>query len=189
MSSQHLEVALILNNGRPTWRLRDLGSRNGTFVRATSALLRSGQEFLLGTQRFKLLLGAPVAAPESFPKPERRSTMGWQQLSVVPPPAARLVRVSPAGELPCLELEAGEFLLGSDATKCRAAITDDPFVSSVHARLKCDPKGRWQIENVDSVNGVWIRIDDLPVDGYCEFLAGEQRFVLRIPDHENPTAR
>jgi hypothetical protein len=59
---------------------------------------------------------------------------------------------------------------------------DDPFVNARHARLRRDAKGRWHVENNRSVNGVWLRIDQpLPLEGSCQFLLGEQRFIFRVP--------
>jgi pSer/pThr/pTyr-binding forkhead associated (FHA) protein len=187
LSSLHAEIVRTERKGRPTWIIRDLNSTNGTFVRTASAILRNGQEFLIGIQRFRASEAA--AAAPSQANADLRSTMGWQKIGTTPAAGGLcLIRIRPTGEEPCLTLQSGEFAIGSDPQRCAVVIQDDPFVSPVHAKLLRDPKERWIVENSASLNGLWARIDEMPVESYCEFLAGEQRFILRIPWYENPPA-
>jgi hypothetical protein len=57
----------------------------------------------------------------------------------------------------------------------------DPYVSSVHARVTVDEQGRSFLENVNSLNGIWVRIQEQRIDQNCEFQCGEQRFLFRLP--------
>ena len=58
---------------------------------------------------------------------------------------------------------------------------DDPFVNPRHARLYRDPKGQWHVENNKSVNGLWLRVGEIPLGANCQFRMGEQRFLFRMP--------
>ena len=50
-----------------------------------------------------------------------------------------------------------------------------------HARLSRDAKGRWHVNNNKSVNGVWLRIEQMELTGSCQFQIGEQRFSFKVP--------
>ena len=51
---------------------------------------------------------------------------------------------------------------------------------STHARLYRDAKGRWHVANNKSANGVWVRAEQMPLTGSCQFQVGEQRFLFRV---------
>jgi hypothetical protein len=70
-----------------------------------------------------------------------------------------------------------EYWIGSDRAACEVTPTDDPYVSPRHAKLSRDSKGRWQVSNNRSVNGVWVRIEHTDLTGSCH---GEQRFSFKV---------
>src|SRR5947209_14794544 len=53
VSNRHAEIARVNEGGRQSWYLTDLDSTNGTYVRVSEALLRDGQELLLGSRRYR----------------------------------------------------------------------------------------------------------------------------------------
>ncbi|MFN4261852.1 MAG: FHA domain-containing protein [Gemmataceae bacterium] len=177
MSGRHAEVSRRLEGGRYRWHLIDLQSLNGTFARVSRSLLRAGQELMIGANRFRFDLPAPGAGAEPD-QPPATGTSGWQKITpshLLP----SLVELSPQGEGERHLLNKTEAWIGRDPQRC-AIVLDDPLVSPRHARLRRDDRGRWQIENAKSVNGVWLRIDSIPISSTCQFQLGEQRFFARV---------
>lgn len=139
------------------WRLTDLGSASGTFVRVMRARLHADSEVILGGTRLRLRMhGAeawlvehlPEAIAQSGPTPEERS-------HALRPPGSTIGR---RGHGCTIEL-------------------DDPFVSPSHAECTLTPRG-WQVRNL-GVNGLWVRIGGpVPLREPSQFLCGEQRFVF-----------
>ena len=163
ISGRHLAITLRVESGRYRYFLTDLGSRNGTFVRVSRAALKAEQELLLGARRYLFQTGSLAGnAPPAQTLP-------------------RLVEMAARGhgnEFPLME---GDNILGTDADRCDITITGDPFVSSTHAQIFKDRKSRWVIENLNSLNGIWLRIEEMALDTGGEFQIGEQRFLVRIP--------
>jgi pSer/pThr/pTyr-binding forkhead associated (FHA) protein len=179
MSGRHAELTRELDKGRPRWYLTDLRSTNGTYVRTSHTLLRNGQDFLIGSRRFRFEAApADVLPAEGAGEPIGPGTRGWQG----PPPGQlvpSIVEVTLHGPGPRTPLKRAEHWLGRDATRCDIVLADDPLVSPRHARLFLDPKGRWRLENAQSLNGTWVRIERMPLDGAGQFQLGEQRFLVR----------
>ena len=63
MSSRHAEI--IREGAKPpyTWFLRDVGSKNGTFVRCDNAPLRPDRLIMLGSRRFRMHMPGGGPAP------------------------------------------------------------------------------------------------------------------------------
>ncbi len=61
-------------------------------------------------------------------------------------------------------------------------VGDDPFLNGRHARIFRDRRGRWTVEDVNSLNGVWVRIQRAALERSSEFQLGEQRFLFKLPD-------
>jgi pSer/pThr/pTyr-binding forkhead associated (FHA) protein len=76
-------------------------------------------------------------------------------------------------------LPGAEHWIGRDSRRCSIVI-DDRMLSPRHARLYRDAKGRWHIENAQSLNGLWLRISAIPLERGGHFQCGEQRFVVKI---------
>jgi len=191
ISARHAELVRQLHDdGRWLWTLKDLSSTNGTFARVATAILKDGQEFLVGRTRYQFAAGAdPNAAGAAAPCP-------GQEGSSVPSKSARttmpvssdaekmllpsLAEFMPAGPGARIPLFRDEHWLGADRTHCEIVPTEDDFVSPRHARLSRDSKGRWHIANNKSVNGVWLRIDEIDLQNSCYFQIGEQRFSFKV---------
>jgi pSer/pThr/pTyr-binding forkhead associated (FHA) protein len=92
-----------------------------------------------------------------------------------------LVEMAPRGNGTEYSLGEGDNIVGSSKSRSTLTIAGDPFVSSTHARVFKDKKNRWIIENLNSLNGIWLRIEEMALDTGGEFQIGEQRFLVRIP--------
>ncbi len=186
VSSIHVEIKLRIEEGRYRYYLRDWPSRNGTFVRVSRAALKPNQELLIGARRYFLSGGEPTGnKPSADPAnlSPSKATRGWEDLSGVDLSqfVPKLIEMTPRGNGREFSLIEGENLLGSDDSRCQVTITGDPFVSGTHARILKDKKQRWVIENLGSLNGIWLRIDEMALDTGGEFQIGEQRFLVKIP--------
>jgi hypothetical protein len=178
MSSRHAELRQTVVRDKLRWTLVDLKSTNGTYVRIGHAVLEHGQEFILGRSRFRF---ENPPAERSQPKPAgRQSTRPWQN-PATNHAAPAVVELTADGSGPRVLLARPEIWLGKDAGYCQLAISADPFVSARHARIRRDEEGRWILENNKSVNGVWLRIEQIAFKGTCRFLLGEQQFMVRVP--------
>jgi hypothetical protein len=177
ISTRHAE--LIRQQHRESWRwiLNDLGSTNGTYVRVGSGILRHEQEFIIGRThyRFDAAKGDNTLSEES---PKTNATISWQEsgaLTQIP----SIVELTPKGEGRRIPITTSEVWIGRDSS-CQIVPKEDPFANARHARIHRDVKGRWFIDNNRSLNGVWIRVEQMPLDGNCQFLLGEQRFKMQV---------
>jgi pSer/pThr/pTyr-binding forkhead associated (FHA) protein len=182
MSGEHAEITCAEKDGGYEWQLRDLKSTNGTFLRAERFVLRNGKEILLGGRRYVFRHPGVVTAVAGQAGRDIRSTQPYQ-----PPPSnvaqqlsARLVELTAAGEGREFLLGDESALFGSDAARCRLVVVNDPFLDAEHARLFQDNRGRWVVEDRDSLNGLWVRIERVTLDRASEFQLGGQRFRFRI---------
>lgn len=179
ISTRHAELFCVLQGGYYVWKLRDLGSTNGVFVRAARILLQPDQEILIAGRRLKVVFPNTLPSPPSRPTPN--ITSSWQLGPVAMPTAAAPRLIDVAAESPTFEivLEGSEFWLGRDPASCRV-ILDDPLVSPRHARFFLDERRRWCVENCGSLNGVWARISEIDLGKGGEFQCGEQQFAVKI---------
>jgi pSer/pThr/pTyr-binding forkhead associated (FHA) protein len=177
ISSRHIEIVRRGDGPAARWSLHDLNSTNGTFVRAGTVALRVGQELLFGTRRFVFKTPALVSEAQS---PVAASTQKWQALSAgeTQRPQPSLAELRPDGAGRCFPFTGTEMTLGRDLS-C-SIVVDDPMVSLRHARIAQDAKGRWFVHNTGSKNGVWARIEEIPLDRGGQFQCGEQRFSIKI---------
>lgn len=181
MSGRHAELFRQFSNERFRWYLRDLGSTNGTYVRINTTQVRNGQEFLIGTRRFRFSTGmqADPAAMQEEAAEASKGTRGWQSVSVAEL-LPSVVELTPRGEGQRSYLNKSEHFLGRDAGQCDILLSDDLMVSARHARLHRDAKGRWLLENCGARNGVWLRIDKIAIENSAQFQLGEQRFLIKV---------
>jgi pSer/pThr/pTyr-binding forkhead associated (FHA) protein len=178
ISTRHAELIRQQNRGSWRWILNDLGSTNGTYVRVSSGILRHEQEFLIGRTRYRFdAAKGDGTLPDESPK--AGGTVSWQEsgaLAVIP----SVVELTPRGEGSRIPITTGEIWIGRDPN-CQVVVSkEDPFANARHARIYRDGKGRWFIENNRSLNGVWIRVEQMPLDAGCQFLLGEQRFKMQV---------
>jgi pSer/pThr/pTyr-binding forkhead associated (FHA) protein len=181
MSGRHAEISRQRGPGGFRWLLTDLQSTNGTFVRVGSTILRHHNELRIGGNhyRFEAPASSAAAADEAGPAAQDQATRSYQGPSVrsLVPSLVELVGGS-TGQRFALTLP--EYWIGRDPKACPIARPDDLLLNPRHARLFRDAKAQWHIENNRSVNGLWLRIDQIPLDTACQFRLGEQRFLLRV---------
>jgi hypothetical protein len=182
MSGRHAELRQSQAGEKYRWTLVDLQSSNGTYVRVGQAVLHHGQEFLLGSARYRFesQASADSAAADADGAGEQRTRL-WQAPAREPNSAA-LVELTSTGDGSRHLLEGGENWLGKDAARCRIVLSKDPLVSARHARIRRRDDGRWLLENNNSVNGVWMRVEQISFKGTCRFLLGEQKFTIKTPE-------
>jgi pSer/pThr/pTyr-binding forkhead associated (FHA) protein len=180
MSSRHAAIKQTTVKDALRWALVDLGSTNGTFVRVSHALLEDGTELILGRTRLRLENKSLAQSAKLKPAAAEQTTRLWQ-----PPPsnsdAPAIVEVTNDGTARRVLLNKPEIWLGKDAAHCQMVLPADPFVSARHARIRCDDEGRWVIENNKSVNGVWLKVDQIVFKDSCRFMLGEQVFLVQVP--------
>jgi pSer/pThr/pTyr-binding forkhead associated (FHA) protein len=185
LSAQHAEIVRRVVDGRYRSYLRDLNSTNGTFARVSKALLRQDQEFLIGSRRYKFsegMIGAADRSIDAEQLDQSQETRGWQAVSAadVANLVPSMVEMTTQGEGVRLAFQNDKHLLGRDPKQCSQVIEDDLFVSPVHAHVY-RKKNRWWIQNAKSLNGLWVRVTEIPLDSNGEFQLGEQRFLIRFP--------
>jgi len=174
LSARHAELRCRFQNGKYRWYLVDLGSTNGTFLRAYRATLRKSLEILVGNRLYQLQL----PREEPLPKTEALETNRYQApvLTQKERPLPKLIEMGVNNRDPRTYLLTGDELwMGRDAS-CQISIPEDPFLSPVHARFQLDKRGRWQMEDQKSLNGIWVRVKKIPLDQPAEFQIGQQRF-------------
>lgn len=178
MSGAHAVLECRSDEGHFRWRLTDLGSTNGTFVRVAKAPLTDGRELLLGLQRYRVELREADEVTQSVMA--KKGVRVFLDGAVGAPPvsqALRLVNTSDARDVYTLKSPRG--MLGANPKRCSVVI-DDRCLDAEHARLVYK-RGRWQIEDQQSLNGVWVRVRSVWLDEHAEFQLGEQRFRFNAP--------
>ena len=180
ISGRHAELRQSLVKEKHRWSLVDLKSTNGTYVRVGQAILEHGQEFLVGCTRFRFeSQPAAGSAPPKPTSPAEQSTRFWQAPGSVGHTAA-IVELTSAG--------TGALLAGQPrelAGQGRRMLSNRPVQGCRrrvrHARIRRQDDGRWMLENNKSVNGVWLRVEQISFKGTCRFLLGEQKFTIQTP--------
>lgn len=179
MSSRHLAITRELDSERFRWFLNDLGSTNGSFARVSKALLRQGQEVLLGGKRYRFHAANSAATAPAPSGNGYMSTRAFQSVQVddlIP----SLVEVMPHGDGPKLLLRQNENWVGRDPNACSVVLANDMLASPRHAKIFRDAKGVWYVENAGSRNGIWLRFNKIAVETFSEFQVGEQRCLLKV---------
>jgi pSer/pThr/pTyr-binding forkhead associated (FHA) protein len=147
MAPRHARIDRLPDGG---WRLSDLGSEDGTFVRVVRSILHRGSVIMVGSTRL------------AFEEGEDGVCLLVEKRSIGLP--RRHMCLPPGGQL------------GRPGCGCTMEI-DDEFVSPIHARFQHTPRG-WIVEN-RGANGLWVRIDGpVALSGIAQFQCGEQRFVF-----------
>lgn len=180
MSGRHLAITRELEADRFRWFLNDLGSTNGSFARVSKAVLRQGQELILGGKRYRFhsANSAATAPAPAAPAGGYMATRAFKSVQVddlIP----SLVEVLPGGDGVKLLLRQNENWVGRDPS-CSVVLSGDMLASPRHAKIVRDARGVWHIENAGSRNGVWLRFTRLAVETFSEFQVGEQRCLLKI---------
>jgi hypothetical protein len=180
MSGRHAEITRQRVADGYRWFLTDQRSTNGTFVRVGSTVLVHQAEFLIGRGRYRFESGTSgqITTPE-LPQSPTSGTMPWagESMRFGGP---TLIEVVAGGDGQRFPLNLPEQWIGRDPKACRIVRPDDTLVNARHARLYRDPKGHWRIENNKTLNGIWLRVEQIPLTGNCRFRLGEQRFLFRV---------
>lgn len=156
ISAEHASITRELQDETYRWFLRDLGSRNGVYARAASALLKHGDVLMLAGHRVRFSDHRPGGA-------------------------CTLEEIGEESSAACLDLNPGsEHWLGRDAAFCEPLLRDASQLSRRHARLYCDGQARWRIEDNQTTNGVWILVDEIELCSGVAFQLGEQRFFFEM---------
>ncbi|MCA8998534.1 MAG: FHA domain-containing protein [Planctomycetaceae bacterium] len=181
MSGKHFEIVATMVKNEFKFVLRDVGSRNGTFLRVSRLVLRKDMELILGARRYRFDPGS--ASQPEIPVNPSQSTGGWERVdpTAIQTMFPALVEQTGSGAGKRHDFRTDELFLGRDARRCVLHVDGDPLVSPVHAKISRDQKGRWQIENQSSLNGIWLRVQEVALDGDAEVQAGEQRILIRFP--------
>lgn len=145
MSPSHAQLERLPEGG---WRLSDLGSGTGTFVRVDRARLRHGRTIQVGSTRLCFH--------------EVDLTEAW------------LVEVTPGRTGGRHECHAPTTTIGRSG--CTIAL-DDPFVDGTHAEVR-RTHGGWRIRNVGANGLWVRIDEPVELGGAAQFMCGEQRFVF-----------
>ena len=190
ISTRHAEITRVFQDGKYSWRLHDLDSTNGTYVRVKAALLADNQELIVGRRRFRFVVGLAEAdrevdAEEPPAPPDIRQTCRWQlaETTLFPskqPEQPHLLELLADGEGQQFPLEHDSEWIGRDDSLGPLAFPDDTTMNLRHARLYRDREDHWRIEDSGSVNGVWLRVGEVQLTHQASFMLGEQVFVIVI---------
>lgn len=150
MSGTHAQVIREEIDGEYRWFLQDLDSTNGVFVAVDRIRLKPDDELLMGGRRFRF----------------RQELKHCVLVEILPP--------NRDGER--LDLVKDEYWLGRDPQLCPSFLHDDELLDARHAKLTQQNDGRWVVQDTHSRNGVWYRIQRIPLVDTCRFQLGEQRF-------------
>jgi hypothetical protein len=180
MSGAHAEIVRKEFGGRHAWVLQDLGSSNGTLVRARAVTLRPGTTVLIGSKRYRFEQPDGAAAHEGANDEPGTSLLA--DLATIPAAAlpALVESVTPGGNAPArypfrtIRVKLGRPGLGNEIE------IDDLCLAATHAIVTRDYSGVWQLEAQPSLNGVWVKVDRIPLVDNCLFQCGEQRFRFRL---------
>jgi pSer/pThr/pTyr-binding forkhead associated (FHA) protein len=178
MSGRHAEIVRQkTKDGGYRWVLTDLESTNGTWVRVGRTLLQDQGEILVGRGQYRFEAGSlDVGAAATVSAEATRAYVPGSAGAAT----AALIEVTPARPGPRYPLTQAEYWIGRDPRACAIARPDDPIVNPRHARLHRDARGQWHVENNKSVNGLWLRVDEIPLGTTCQLRMGEQRFLFRV---------
>jgi len=175
ISGFHAEIRRVPWKGSFRWHLVDLGSVNGTFVRAARAVFHAEAIVILGSRRFRLrnpLLarhGASSSAATLFDSASLPPTV-W-------PVLAEATQRGPGLEVP---LRSDSVSIGRTGGGADLEL-DDPLVANRHAQLERQRDGTWLIVAETTRNGVWVSTTEVTLKPYCHFRCGEQLFRFEIP--------
>ena len=174
VSSKHLEITRHSVSGGYRWMITDLQSTNGLFVRVRRALLIDGSEFLVGSGRYRFTV--PNAAQTDTN--DRGQTLGWQG-ETTPVQSPSLIEMIGSEEGNRYVLMRPEYWIGTESP-CSILRADDRFCEPKHARLYRAPTGDWTVEQIRTLNGIWLRMNQVEADGLIHFQIGEQRLRLTV---------
>jgi pSer/pThr/pTyr-binding forkhead associated (FHA) protein len=175
ISGMHAEIRRLPWKGSSQWHLVDLGSVNGTFVRAVRAVFHAEAIVILGSRRFRLrnpLLARRGASPAAATLVD----------SAALPPAVWPVLAEATQRTPGVEVPLRSDSVSIGRTGGGADLElDDPLIADRHAHLERQRDGTWLIMAETTRNGVWVSTTSVTLTPHCHFRCGEQLFRFEIP--------
>lgn len=183
ISSLHATIERICDttSSGTRFRLRDLASTNGTFVRQKVVQLEQSSEFIMGNHRYRW--NEQNTGGRSVAKLERVKD-GKLTVPLLPGTDYQIGRRflsqenSPSPRHP-------QFVVTAYAERRCIELDDDPYLDRNHATIRYrSPPGHrpcWEVVDDDSTNGIWTRTSEFWLDEPTEFLCGEQRFLFLYP--------
>jgi pSer/pThr/pTyr-binding forkhead associated (FHA) protein len=204
ISSRHAQIIIKeIANGFEFF-LQDLGSRNGTYVRATQIVLKPEQVIMIGNCKFDgrnldldPLDGDPldekpfdlvpfgVESPDAPPASVNATICDHRLMQTRPEKGLneltpRLHQIGEDGSGQDFDVNPDGVYIGSNPNEC-SLVLQDRLVSPRHARIYRDDLGRWCIDDLNSLNGVWLKVSEARLRRGGQFQCGEQRFRIEIP--------
>ncbi len=173
LSARHASVAV---RGEKVI-LKDLGSRNGTFVKQRKDTpLNSGDIFLVGRQLFRFSIESPDQ--DTGPIDGTRVVVGMAP-GTGAAPKGKLERIHLTGEpIESFKIEKSETTLGR--TRGDLTFKTDPYMSGEHAKIVTQGAG-FMLCDMKSRNGVYRRIrGEAELGNGDEFFLGEQIFRAEV---------
>lgn len=199
--------------GSDACRVRDLDSRNGTFLngqRITQAILRDGDTLRAGGTEFRVQLESDAAGHSDqplvreSPAPVRTGAAPVRDTGVLPtappaiqvedrPPGPRIESVSLVvlGEdhsVRKLWLRPGQDLTIGSNQQADAVLSGDNRISRVHLKLECS-RGVCRVRDLDSTNGTYVngeRIQEAALHQGDRLKLGETTILIGV--HYEPCA-
>lgn len=173
LSPRH--ASLLIREGKLL--LKDLGSKNGTFVKQRQdSELSPGDVFLLGRELFRF-------TTQSLDESQNQAAQGTQVMMGAPklqrgPVTAKLEHIQLSREvIEEFKLDKPETTIGR--TTGDLVFKNDPYMSGAHARIVAQP-GRFVLQDLKSRNGVYRQIrGDVELRDADEFFLGEQLFRVQ----------
>ncbi len=181
MSGIHARISLSqVAPDKWMWTLEDLSSRNGVFVRLPSFSITPGNEFLLGGT--KLVMHGEKAVTRDF----SADVVSFEPYYASPSSIRKKPELEVQGyqfsqETSSIPINKRKMVLGRIGV-AEAFFSIDPFVEPQHAVVMRNEQGDWQVQDQDSLNGVWLRVSRAFLSSKLEFLIGEQRFRFELPE-------
>ncbi len=180
ISGSHVRISRRIVNSEFHWFLTDLSSTNGTFLRVGKTSLQPSVPVIIGSFRYayRPAVSPAVHAPAGTTP---AGTRGWQAPSAadVKRLTAALVRIATDGTETDFPLPSDGAKIGADSSQCQIVIADDPTVNRVHAAIQMTDKGLI-IEDIKSLNGLWVAISERRLGNSATFQIGEQRIRFRV---------
>lgn len=174
LSSRH---ATVVREG-PRYVLRDLGSRNGTYVRIREPVeLAGGDHVMMGSQVFRVDYDGPPAPHHgALSDPGATRLFGAEPVRAAGPQLVRILEGGVEGER--ILVPGREVVVGR--TKGDLVYPEDGLLSGTHASFEPASDGdreRLRVRDRGSRNGVLLRLrSDWPLRFGDVFSAGRQVF-------------